>query len=278
MSALSLASKIDITLPRSAVVSMGIHIALLLLLPGLAYKVSPPPRTLLEVELFRPPSLTPPPALPAPSPPSVPVKKAKPAPAKKGSPGWDVLPTSLAKGKVTQHQGGAPLPEVTLPLETGFEKPKLPFWVGGEPLPLKKVLGPQTSTVPELEAPPAPSLPRPELEITAPQINSPGVGATEIQEGISEITWSGPPRQPLHRPSIPRYSSQVAGDVQLKFWVDARGAVTSVDVLKKLDAELEQLAIDFMRRWRFEPLRAGYSEPKPKKLQWGVITIRFKLD
>lgn len=87
------------------------------------------------------------------------------------------------------------------------------------------------------------------------------------------IKWKGTPRKTLHQPPLPKISSKVEGDIQLKFWVDRNGRVSQVIPLKKLDARLEGIATDYIRKWRFESLPA-----KEDYLQWGIITLKIRLD
>ncbi len=60
--------------------------------------------------------------------------------------------------------------------------------------------------------------------------------------------------------------------MRLKFWVDPTGRVSNVIVLRKLDADLERISLQYMKQWVFEALRPGVEQ----RLQWGTITIRFR--
>jgi TonB family protein len=86
------------------------------------------------------------------------------------------------------------------------------------------------------------------------------------------IEWKGAPRKTLFQPPLPKISSKVAGDVQIKFWVNRNGRVTQMIPVRKLDAELESIALGYIKKWRFEPLPRGKDY-----LQWGIITLKIRL-
>ncbi|MBI5788727.1 MAG: energy transducer TonB [Candidatus Schekmanbacteria bacterium] len=98
------------------------------------------------------------------------------------------------------------------------------------------------------------------------------VKLTHLPEQIG-IEWSGIPRGIKKQPPIPEYNSKIEGDISLKFWVNSAGKVYKVEPpTKKLDAELELLATKYMYQWEFDPLPGDL---KPVN-QWGTITIHFK--
>jgi outer membrane biosynthesis protein TonB len=49
--------------------------------------------------------------------------------------------------------------------------------------------------------------------------------------------------------------------------------VGSVVPLLRGDAELESIAMNYLKRWRFNPLNEGGSTVE----QWGTITVKFRL-
>ncbi len=80
-------------------------------------------------------------------------------------------------------------------------------------------------------------------------------------------------REILYKPEIPEVKIDREGEVELKFWVLPDGSVGSVFPLLRGDAELERIAINYMKQWRFNPLDEGGSTVK----QWGTITVKFRL-
>lgn len=67
----------------------------------------------------------------------------------------------------------------------------------------------------------------------------------------------------------------VEGDVRLRVYVSAEGAVGRVDVVKYSGTpEMDKRAIEALKRWRFAPLPEGASAGT----QWGEITMHFRLD
>ncbi len=81
-------------------------------------------------------------------------------------------------------------------------------------------------------------------------------------------------REILYRPEIPQVKLEREGEVELKFWVLPDGSVGSVFPLLRGDAELERIAINYMKQWRFNPLDEGGSTFE----QWGTITVKFRLE
>ncbi len=86
------------------------------------------------------------------------------------------------------------------------------------------------------------------------------------------IEWKGAARKIKSRPPLPKISSKVAGDVQIKFWVDRDGKVTQMIPMRKLDTGVESMAMRYIKKWEFEPLPRGKED-----LQWGIITLKIRL-
>jgi outer membrane biosynthesis protein TonB len=91
-------------------------------------------------------------------------------------------------------------------------------------------------------------------------------------ESDTGIEWKGKPRKTIDQPPLPKISSKIEGDVQIKFWVDRDGRVSQMIPMKKLDAELESIAFGYLKKWRFESLPPGKDY-----LQWGIITVKIRL-
>ncbi len=80
-------------------------------------------------------------------------------------------------------------------------------------------------------------------------------------------------RKILYKPEIPEVKIEREGEVELKFWVLPDGSVGSVVPLLRGDAELERIATNYIKQWRFNPLNEGGSTVE----QWGTITVKFRL-
>jgi len=80
-------------------------------------------------------------------------------------------------------------------------------------------------------------------------------------------------RKILYKPEIPKVKIDREGEVELEFWVLPDGSVGRVFSLLRGDAELERIAINYIKQWRFNPLDEG----RPTVEQWGTITVKFRL-
>ena len=102
----------------------------------------------------------------------------------------------------------------------------------------------------------------------------------EIKKAPVEITGPLEKRKVLQA-FVPKYpawakSKGIEADVSLRFFVNPQGLVTpdiSV-VITSGYRELDQLCIEYLKKWVFVPLEASEAQSD----QWGVITIRFRLE
>jgi len=78
-------------------------------------------------------------------------------------------------------------------------------------------------------------------------------------------------RRLLEQPAPPVVEIHEDTILRLRFWVLPDGTVGEVYPLQKGEAELERVASDYLRRWRFNPLANGTGAKV-----WGEITIRFR--
>jgi len=81
-------------------------------------------------------------------------------------------------------------------------------------------------------------------------------------------------RKVLERPNLPSAKVRVEAEIELTLYVLPNGTVGRVIPSVKGDAELERIAIEYLKRWRFVPL----SKDRPQVEQWGTIPVRFKLE
>jgi len=80
-------------------------------------------------------------------------------------------------------------------------------------------------------------------------------------------------RKILERPNPPQVKSKVEVEIELTLWVLPNGTVDRVVPSVKGDAELERIAVQYLKQWRFAPL----SKDQPQAVQWGTIPIKFRL-
>lgn len=75
----------------------------------------------------------------------------------------------------------------------------------------------------------------------------------------------------IRRPQPPQINIDIEVELRLKFWVLPDGTIGEVIPIKRGDAELERIAMTYLKQWRFEPLDPGV----PQEKIWGTIPIRF---
>ncbi len=228
---------------QALLISGTMHLLLILLLPGFTVEQLISGKPYIEVSLLPPPAVK--------------IKKyAPPAPAKRKPKAvkWRALAPRLAAGN-KRRQIKSELPLVKLP-PTVVNKQDVINLLPEAAFSIDELL-----KVPAVDR----SLSQAAEQVTVSGVESPAKPTS------NEISWAGLPRRYLYRPPNPSYSSRIEGEVKLKFWVDPQGNVTNAIVLKRLDAKLERLAIDYVKGWRFEPLKG-----RERELQWGTISIKFR--
>jgi TonB family protein len=80
-------------------------------------------------------------------------------------------------------------------------------------------------------------------------------------------------RKILERPKPPQVKVRIEAEIELTLWVLPNGTVDRVVPSVKGDTELERVAIQHLKQWRFAPL----PKEQPQVEQWGTIPIKFKL-
>ena len=78
-------------------------------------------------------------------------------------------------------------------------------------------------------------------------------------------------RSVAHRPRPPQANISIDVELRFKFWVLPDGTIGEVIPVKRGNAKLEQLAMAYLKQWRFEPLPAN----APQVKVWGTIPIKF---
>lgn len=98
--------------------------------------------------------------------------------------------------------------------------------------------------------------------------------AKPLEENL-QLGIKGPlaARKILERPSLPQIKVRVEIEIELTFWVLPSGIVDRAIPSLKGDAELERLAIQYLKQWRFAPL----PKDQPPVEEWGRIPIKFRL-
>ncbi len=106
-----------------------------------------------------------------------------------------------------------------------------------------------------------------------------GVRKGNVQENALEenilLGMKGPllTRKILERPKLPQVKVRMEAEIELTIYVLPGGTVDRVVPSVKGDTELERVAIQYLKQWRFAPL----PKEQPQIEQWGTIPIKFKL-
>lgn len=98
--------------------------------------------------------------------------------------------------------------------------------------------------------------------------------AKPIEENL-QLGIKGPlvARKILERPNLPSVKVRVEAEIELTFWVLPNGIVDRAIPSVRGDTELERIAIQYLKQWRFVPLQKN----EPQVEEWGVIPVKFKL-
>jgi len=80
-------------------------------------------------------------------------------------------------------------------------------------------------------------------------------------------------RKIVERPHPPQVKVRMEGEIELTFWVLPDGMVDRIVPTIRGDTELERIAIQYLKEWRFVPL----PKDQPQVEEWGVIPIKFRL-
>ncbi len=80
-------------------------------------------------------------------------------------------------------------------------------------------------------------------------------------------------RKIIERPPPPQVKVKVEAEIEMTLWVLPNGMVDRAIPNLKGDAELERIASQYLKQWRFAPLQRD----QPQVEQSGTIPIKFKL-
>jgi len=95
------------------------------------------------------------------------------------------------------------------------------------------------------------------------------------QEGNLGIKGPIAQRELTYVPTVPRVKATIETEFEMKFWVRPNGTVDRVIPLKRAgDVELERVAANYLRQWRFEAIPENELQAK----EWGTVIIKFRLE
>jgi TonB family protein len=80
-------------------------------------------------------------------------------------------------------------------------------------------------------------------------------------------------RKILEKPNPPQVKVKTEAEIELTIWVLPIGTVDRVIPSARGDTELERIAIQYLKQWRF----ASLPKDQPQIEQWGTLPIKFKL-
>jgi TonB family protein len=100
------------------------------------------------------------------------------------------------------------------------------------------------------------------------------VQSKPLEENV-QLGIKGPltTRKILERPPPPQVKVRTEAEIELTFWVLPNGIVDRAIPSVKGDTELERIAIQYLKQWRFAPL----PRDEPQVEEWGMIPVKFKL-
>jgi TonB family protein len=281
----------------SSLLSIGIHAAVLLLLPApalepLALSNTPTDTEFVVLDI---PMLTALPTLPEPSALAEGRHAASTDTTYDASKIVPLAPEQL-EGAIAGMSAGVPaqppLPDLQLPALRGPETgPELPPSLPPDLAAVTASILEQSLQSPGIRGGEEQPVAREEVRLGEKQIPSrlglPSIDQRRIARTLPETPSARPTvpppqfgiqgpaarREPLYRPTLPEVQVQAESEITLKFWIRPDGVVSRVLPERKGDATLEVAAIRYLEGWRFTPLPPH----EPQVEQWGTITIRFLL-
>ena len=101
-----------------------------------------------------------------------------------------------------------------------------------------------------------------------------GPGGRPLDENLQlGITGDLVLRKIIERPQPPQVKVKVEAEIELTVWVLPSGTVDRAVPSIRGDAELERIAIQYLKQWRFEPL----PKDQPQVEQSGTVPMKFRL-
>ena len=267
-------------LASALLLSLGLHALLIATVPGFRWKLPVRDRELVEVDLRepepRPQPLQPPEPVPPPPEPAKPPEPPEPPPPAPLAAQEAEAAAQLARQALPAAPVPPPVPRIALP-ERRFDLPE-PDTVPWFPPPRRAAVRGPAGKVPPVELPPGPRPQEaaPEAVRLLARLPTPGEpeAPPEPELRTLRIDWQeGVERHLVSAPPLPRVEIRNEADVRVRFWVSPRGEVTRTLLVQRGDPELDAAAMDYVRRLRFNPLPPG-----DETVQWGTVTLRFRLE
>ena len=78
-------------------------------------------------------------------------------------------------------------------------------------------------------------------------------------------------RKILFQPPLPKVVAEHSVQIKLKFWVTPSGIIDQIIPVERGGAQMESVAIRFLKGWKFEPLPSEVRQER----QWGILTVKF---
>jgi TonB family protein len=137
---------------------------------------------------------------------------------------------------------------------------KAPAIRGSSPLKTERIIGEKQLPMNEISRP------------TLPPLEETSTAAGTEVEKVYQINWEGNMSREVLYEVLPdvKHITGSSATIQLVIYVDRDGTVIRVEpLLKGGNSQLENVAIDAVKKWRFNPVSADST------LQKGVITFKF---
>jgi len=106
-------------------------------------------------------------------------------------------------------------------------------------------------------------------------LRSRGHGPSAPEEAPNKPGIMGPAaqRKLTFVPLVPVVKGEGGAEIEMKIWIRPNGTVGRVVPVKQSgDAELEKIATNYLRQWRFRSLPGS----EPQVDTWGTVTVRFE--
>ena len=114
---------------------------------------------------------------------------------------------------------------------------------------------------------------QPNEKVSMPKITPLAASSQGERPAVNVESIMGPAsaRRIVYRPALGQVTITTPGSVRIKFWVQPDGSVARMLFEQKLDANLDNYSLRYVRALRFEPLPEGENY-----IEWGTITITFR--
>ncbi len=117
----------------------------------------------------------------------------------------------------------------------------------------------------------------PATELVLTRLKSITEESSREKDDAQKLGVKGPiaRRELTYVPPIPIVKANIETEFEMKFWVRPNGTVDRVIPVKRAgDVELERVATNYLRRWRFKAIPESQSQTN----EWGTVVIKFRLE